>query len=84
MKYCSLPCGSKASTAKYHSKYQSGRGVAAIMLGSGGFPNCGAPKYNASAAMATIIPTQKTVSRHAASGQNGRPFFSISSLYSWR
>ena len=30
MKYCSLPCGSNASTAKYHSKYQSGRGLAAM------------------------------------------------------
>src|SRR5665213_2223316 len=58
MKYFSLPCGNKASTAKYHNKYQSGRGLAAMMLGSGGFPNTGAPKNKASAAMPTIIPTQ--------------------------
>src|ERR1700685_595694 len=42
MKYFSLPCGSNASTPKYHNKYQSGRGLASLMLGSGGFPNCGA------------------------------------------
>ena len=53
-----------------------------MMLGSGGFPNCGAPENNASTAMTTIMPTQKTTSRQAASGQNGCPFFSISSLYS--
>ena len=42
-KYYSVPCGIRASTAKYHIKYQSGRGLAVVMLGSGGFPNCGAP-----------------------------------------
>src|SRR5665213_695929 len=83
-KYCSVPCGIKASTAKYQSKYQSGRGLAVVMLGSGGFPNSGAPEKNASAAMTTIITTQKTTSRQAESGQNGFPFFSISSLYSAR
>src|SRR5665213_3301058 len=64
MKYFSLPCGIKASTAKYHNRYQSGRGLAAMMLGSGGGPNRGAPKINASEAITTIIATQKVTSRH--------------------
>jgi hypothetical protein len=39
----SMPCGSGASTAKYQSRYQSGRGSAAMMLGSGGLPSSGGP-----------------------------------------
>jgi hypothetical protein len=34
-----------------------------------------ARQNQASTAMTTIMPTQKTVSRHAASGQNGAAFF---------
>src|ERR1035441_9886253 len=39
----SMPCGGMASTAKYQSRYQSGRGSTAMMLGSGGLPSSGGP-----------------------------------------
>src|SRR5581483_135112 len=39
----SIPRGSSASTAKYHSMYQSGRGSLASRLGLGGLPRSGGP-----------------------------------------
>ena len=38
-RYRSVPCGSSARTAKYQSRYQSGRGWAWTVAGSGGRPN---------------------------------------------
>src|SRR6185437_7750412 len=40
--------GIKESTAKYHKKYHSGRGEAATMVGSDGFPSSGGPTITAS------------------------------------
>ena len=79
-----MPCGSRASTAKYQSKYQSGRGSAAMMLGSGGLPSSGGPNASDSKAIAAMVPTPNTTSRQAASGQNGQPSFFISDSYSCR
>ncbi|HLK85262.1 MAG TPA: hypothetical protein VKT27_02035 [Candidatus Binataceae bacterium] len=43
MKTDSIPRGSSASTAKYQSMYQSGRGSLATRLGLGGWPSAGGP-----------------------------------------
>src|SRR5580693_616881 len=39
--------GQSESTAKYQSRYQSGRGAAFVMLGSGGAPISGGPTTTA-------------------------------------
>src|SRR5437660_943547 len=67
--------GQSERTAKYQSRYQSGRGAALIKLGSGGSPISGGPTKMAIAAMPAIITSENTTSRHAASGQNGTPSF---------
>ena len=69
--------GISASTAKYQSRYQSGRGLG---LGDArvGRP-CRAPAARPprpGATMPPTIATPNTTSRHAASGQKGTPSFS--------
>ena len=70
--------GASARTAKYQSRYQSGRGSAEMMLGSGGAPIFGGPTTIARARMPSAIATPNTTSRQAASGQNGTPSFARS------
>src|SRR5690349_21816252 len=65
--------GIKERSAKYHMKYQSGRGEAETIVGSGGFPNSGGPINSASANIATATRPPKNRSRQAAWGQNGIP-----------
>ena len=68
-----MPRGRIASTAKYHRKYQSGRGEAMMIVGSGGFPSGLGPTMSASASTVPTTSTATTASRQAASGQNGCP-----------
>src|SRR6185437_836236 len=58
--------GIKVSTAKYHKKYHSGRGEAATMVGSGGFPSSGGPTITASATTATGMRRRHRARRHPA------------------
>lgn len=53
-------------TAKYQSRYQSGRSSAPRMVGSGALDNSGAPTNEANASRSATIATPKTTSRHAA------------------
>src|SRR5213080_735756 len=73
-----------ASSPKYQRRYQSGRGSAASMLGSGGLSNGGGPTKNAATAIAMIKRVATITSRQARSGQNGLPLFLSSSSYSAR
>ena len=74
--YVSRLGGMSASTAKYQSRYQSGRGSASMMLGIGRRADsaAGRRRWPAGRCRATIA-TPKTTSRQAASGQNGTPSF---------
>src|SRR5256885_16991092 len=74
----------RASSAKYQRRYQSGRGSAASMLGSGGLSSAGGPTKNAATAIAMIKRVATITSRQARSGQNGLPLFLSSSSYSAR
>ncbi len=65
--------GTSASAAKIQTKYQSGRGLASRIVGSGGVCSSGGPTIIASKAIAPRIATPRTTSRQAASGQNGTP-----------
>src|SRR5260370_33139322 len=82
--YPAILAGMRASSAKYQRRYQSGRGSAASMLGSGGLSNAGGPTKNAASAIAMINSVQIITSRHARSGQNGLPLFLSNSSYSAR
>ena len=79
MNRSSIDTGISASSAKYHKKYQSGRGYARTMVGSALLPSSGGPSH--SARMSTIEPTAsaKTTSFQPASGQNGTPILWTSS-----
>src|SRR5437879_13443308 len=65
--------GINASNAKYQSRYQSGRGSALRMLGSGGLSSGGGPAKYASNTMTTINPGPNTKSSHQTAAQNGTP-----------
>src|SRR5512142_1168132 len=66
--------GMRAKSAKIHIKYQSGRGFAFILAGSGGAPISGGPKIRARRKIPVTTMMPKVASRQAASGQNGTPF----------
>src|ERR1035437_7772344 len=51
---------------KYHMKFQSGRGEAEMIVGSGGFPNSGGPPASASANIARTTTAPNSTSRQAA------------------
>src|SRR5579872_4034810 len=53
-------------SAKYHMKYQSGRGDAEMIVGSGGFPSSGGPTTSASTNSARTTLAPKPTSRQAA------------------
>src|SRR5579875_907399 len=55
-----------------------------MMLGSGGLPSTGGPIVIASATIVAITSSPNRASRQAASGQNGTPSRSSSSLYQLR
>src|ERR1700733_6437102 len=61
--------GRSASTAKYQSRYQSGRGDAVMLLGSGGASSGGGPTRAASRRMPKSMAPANTKSRQSASGQ---------------
>src|ERR1035437_2465689 len=52
--------------AKYHMKYQSGRGEAEMIVGSGGIPSSGGPTTSASTNIVRTTMTPKNTSRQAA------------------
>src|SRR4029453_10653235 len=76
--------GISASSAKYQRRYQSGRGSAASMLGSGGLSNGGGPRKGGATAIAMIKSVEIITSRQARSGQKGLPLFFSSPSYSAR
>src|ERR1041384_5904110 len=53
--------------AKYHMKYQSGRGEAEMIVGSGGFPNSGGPTTSARTNIARTTMAPKSTQHQAAS-----------------
>src|SRR5919198_6271310 len=73
MNQSSTDAGISANRAKYHRKYQSGRGYACTTVGSALLPSSGGPSHSASTS--TIEPTASanTTSFQPASGQKGSP-----------
>src|SRR5579871_1258157 len=69
----SMTGGINASSAKYHRKYQSGRGSACRLVGSAFAPSAGGPSQIARISTTEPTSSAKMTSFHPASGQNGTP-----------